>query len=423
VAGGISWLNSAQDGGTGISLGAIRKAKGAEDERRGLIAPEDFADPSCLPAAGDSIRIHRSDDSGRVSHKLTCAEAIPGQGFWISIPEGFEAGDRVYLIQTKALSGRYESVITRNGRRSGREPGREKAPFPEMPKLHKTEKTGRGGKDATPFPEGLYVAAGRTDDLYIVQSSRPVKVMLAYTRKTAAYLLADNKPPLPFKPGEIILTLDPYFPQALAETMAGEIDLLLEKGYRQFALNNLGQFSLFRDSGGSGKISLLAGPWLYTFNSWALSFIASWGVDGFISPLENNRQNLERTFPVGGPHGAASRSLAFVTVFAWPSLFRIRADLGGVYDFTGFSDNRDEDFSLITAPDGSLVIPNQPFSITDKIPFLKEAGFKRFIIDLTGPVLKKTAYRDLMRSVKDGSPLPGISRFNWKDGFFNTEKS
>jgi hypothetical protein len=26
-----------------------------------------------------------------------------------------------------------------------------------------------------------------------------------------------------------------------------------------------------------------------------------------------------------------------------------------------------------------------------------------------------------MRSVKDGIPLPDISRFNWKDGFYSSE--
>jgi putative protease len=431
----LDWLNSAQDGGTGISLGAIHKVKGGEDERRGFIAAEDFADPSCMPAPGDSIRLHRSDDTGRVSHKLKFVEAEGGAGYWISIPKGFEPGDRVYLIQTRSLSKRYEPVLPHNIGSFRRMPGREKAPFPELFKSSKAGesgpngKTGRGGKETPPFPEGLYVAAARTEDLYIVQSSRPVKVILAYTRKTAAYLLADNKPPLPFKPGEIILALDPYFPQALAEIMTDEIDRLIERGYRHFVLNNMGHFSLFR-SGGAENVSLVAGPWLYMFNSWSLSFISSWGVDGFIPPLENNRQNLDRTFPSGksGAAGTRSgnadaiRSRTFITIFAWPSLFRIRADLGAVYDFTEFSDNRNESFSLITNPDGSLVIPDQPFSITDKIPFLREAGFKRFIIDLSGPVLKKAAYRDLMRLVKDGVPLPGISRFNWKDGFYKSEE-
>jgi putative protease len=424
---GPLWLNPAQDGGTGISLGAVLRVKGADEERRGLVSP----DSGRLPAVGDSVRLHRRDDSERVSHKLKFAAGGEG-GCWISIPEGFGPGDRVYLIQTKAMSRRYEPVIAHNT--AGRVPGRDKAPFPDIQKPRQDE-AGKAARQ-NPFPDGLYVAVSRAEDLFVVQSSRPARVMLAWTRKNAAWLLADNRQPLPFKPGEIILVLDPYFPQAAAEAMADETARLIERGCRQFVLNNLGHFSLFRNQ---PACQLIAGPWLYMFNAWALSFAAALGVDGFVSPLENNRQNLERTL---GAHKAppdegrwpessrrkpaaaqglfSLRSRFFVPVFAWPSLFRIRADLGPAYDFDSFADNRGENFSLITGPEGSLVIPGRPFCITDKIPFLREAGFGRFIIDLSGPVLKKADYRDLMRAVQEGAPLSGVSRFNWKDGFFKT---
>jgi putative protease len=247
--------------------------------------------------------------------------------------------------------------------------------------------------------------------------------MLSLSRKTAAGLLADNRAPLPFKPDEIILVLEPFFPQGIADTAAAWIEGLMEKGYRQFVLNNLGHFSLFRGRNGA---RLIAGPWLYMFNAWSLSFVASLGVDGFVSPLENNRQNLERTLGGGPASGRSGRSAAprfvfFIPVFAWPPLFHIRADLGPVYNFGRFSDSRDELFSLITGPEGSQVIPETPFSITDKIPFLKEAGFSRFIIDFSGPVLKKADYRNVMRAVQDGVPLSRASRFIWKDGFFQAE--
>ncbi|MCL2127457.1 MAG: U32 family peptidase, partial [Treponema sp.] len=117
-----------------------------------------------------------------------------------------------------------------------------------------------------------------------------------------------------------------------------------------------------------------------------------------------------------------TKPMVFVPVFAWPPLFRIRANLGHVYGFSSFSDNRGENFSLSCGSDGSRVFPEEPFSITDKIPFLKEAGFRRFIIDLSGRSLKKSDYRDLMRAVDSGAPLPRISRFNWKNGFFSGEK-
>ncbi|WP_461256957.1 peptidase U32 family protein [Treponema sp. R80B11-R83G3] len=420
---GIDWLNPAQDGGTGISLGTILKVKGTGDERRVLVCPPGRISVSVR----DSVRIHHSDDSGRVSHKLTFAqEDGEHSGYWISAPEG-NIGDHVYLIQIKERAKRYAPIITKVS--GGKGPGREKAPFPQI-QIRQREERGKHSKNAETFPEGLYIAVSRPEDFYVVQSSRPQRVMLALSAKNAKYLLDDNKPPLPFKPAEIILTLDPWFPQDIAEYENGkiteEISLLTEKGYYQYVLNNPGHFSLFRDY---ENVKLIAGPWLYTFNSWALSFVSSLGADGFVSPLENNRQNLERTLGVeshnsekkGGKkrqNRSALHSKFFIMVFAWPPLFNIKANLGSVFNFDSFADNMEEEFLLETGPEGSRVYPKKYFSIIDKIPFLKEAGFGRFIIDLSGQVIKKSDYRDLMRSVNESAPLPQSSRFNWKDGFF-----
>jgi putative protease len=358
---------------------------------------------------------------------LTYAQEDSGHsGYWISAPEG-DIGDHVYLIQIKEMRKRYAPILTKVSASKG--PGREKAPFPQI-QVRKREERGKHSKNAEIFPEGLYIAVSRPEDFFILQSSRPQRVMLALSRKNAKYLLDDTKPPLPFKPAEVILTLDPWFPQDIAEYENGktaqEIERLTEKGYNQYVLNNPGHFSLFREH---ENVKLIAGPWLYTFNSWALSFVSSLGVDAFVSPLENNRQNLERTLGMesrkkedkGGRKRQSKNALNskfFITVFAWTPLFNIRANLGSVLNFDSFADNMDEEFLLETSPEGSRVYPKKYFSIIDKIPFLKEAGFGRFIIDLSGQTLKKSNYRDLMRSVNENAPLPQSSRFNWKDGFY-----
>jgi putative protease len=214
----------------------------------------------------------------------------------------------------------------------------------------------------------------------------------------------------------------------------------VEKGYRTFILNNPGHFSFFnalKPEGGSaaGGISgsinsgtrdfplLIAGPWLYTFNSWAGSFAHSLGAACIISPLENNRQNLEKTWPEG-------RDRVFVSLFSWPSLFRIRADLGVRYRFREFNGGKDEKFFLVAGASSeqdageTVVIPEKPFSIVDKKPFLEKAGFRRFILDFSGGTgsgsfpLKKHEYREVMSAAMEGRPLAGTVRFNWKNGFF-----
>jgi len=391
--------------------------KGAGEERRAFITP-----PRGMKlSARDSVRIHHSDDSGRISQKLIFAEKS-GLGYWISSPEG-RLGDNVYLIQTKEMRKRYAPVITQTP--SGKGPGREKAPFPKIVLARKNKPVNKHKKEDL-FPEGLYVSVSRPDDLYILQSVRPQRVILPLSRKNARLLLAEKKS-LPFLPSEIILSLDPWFPQTAAslphtagyenEAVSDEVKKLNDRGYNQYILNNPGHFSIFREL---DNARLIAGPWLYIFNTWALSFAANMGVDGFVSPLENNRQNLERT--IGNEKKL--RKKFFITVFAYPPLFNIRENLTSVLGFNAFADNMDETFTLDAGNEGSRVYPKKYFSIIDKIPFLKEAGFGRFIIDFCGHALKKSDYKDLMRMINedDGNirPLPNSSRFNWKDGFYKS---
>jgi len=425
-----------QDGGTGISLGVIQKVSGSGADRRGLIKGEGTGRVAISP--GDSVRLHRADDSKRQAHKLTFAKNQGNGACLISIPEGFETGDSVYLIQTKSMTRRYPPVI-KDLSSCKRQPGREKAPrLPPMPETPRPSKADSStGRPSTArrsarrdLPEGIFVAVAAVEDLYVVQSVKPAGVILPVNRKTVQALL-DEKP-LPFRPEEIILALDPWFPQSEEPFLAELPELLEERGYGAFILNNPGHFSLFRGSKGGGSDKnpgknpplLVAGPWLYTFNSWSAAFTGSLGAQHCVSPLENNRQNLEKTI------APRQRAPVFVTLFAWPPLFRIKTGPGGLYDFEDFTGSRDESFMLINGDGTSVVIPGEPFSIVDKRPFLMEAGFRRFILDFSAGLfsgsfpLKKKLYKEVMKAAQEAQPLgsggiPEISRFNWKDGFFS----
>ena len=430
------WLNPDQDGGTGIPLGKLLKVKGRGEESRGLIQSDIIA-----VTVGDSIRLHKANDFDRISHKVSAVEGGPGGAKWISIPENFGPGDMVYLIQTKAMTKRYPPVIKgehpRGGPRplgsvagSSRSPGREKAPPPqavpavELKGRSSSPVKSRGKKNFSnqaDFPSGLYAMVSRVEDLYVLQSVRPIKAILSYSRKLAKRLSEQG---LPFPPQDIIIFLDPFFPQEQAKELDEEISALMEKGYTRFIVNNLGHFSFFRQW---QNAVLIAGPWLYTFNAWAWNFIARCGglgpkVEYCVSPLENSRQNLEKTFP-REEQTASRRSKVFITIFSRPSLFRFRQDLRALYRFENFAGNRNEAFRLTAAPNGSLVFPWEYFSIVDKTPFLREAGFSRFILDFSSAPLKKADYRDIMEAVNRALPLPGTNRFNWKNGFYQPEST
>jgi putative protease len=388
-----AWLDPNQAGGTGIPLGKILKVRGAESERRGMLSKT-----SITIETGDSIRLHKRDDSDRQSHKISSVETTD-EGVWISIPDNFDVGDSVYIIQTRAMTKRYPAVLPKDLGPFRKMPGHETAPALQLPKPQK--------QDKDLFPEGIYAAVSRIEDLYVVQSVKPVRAMLAYTRAAARAIL-DRREALPFSKNELIFVLDPYYPESMDSILSEEIPELLALGYRQFVVNNLAHLSLFRGT----EARLIAGPYLYTFNSWSFAQIHEQGLLYKVSPLENNRQNLERTV------SEEWRPFTFVTLFAYPALFRIRADLSSMYQFQYFSDGKDENFRLLSSSEGSLVVPEQPFSIIDKETFLKEAGFSRFILDFSGPPLKKVDYKDVMTALKAGKSLPNTTRFNWKDGFY-----
>ncbi|HRU28026.1 MAG TPA: peptidase U32 family protein [Treponema sp.] len=393
AVGPSAWLDPDQAGGTGIPLGKILKVRGAESDRRAMLEKSSVA-----VDVGDSIRLHKKDDSDRQSHKVNFVEAVE-EGIWISIPDNFDVGDSVYIIQTRTMTKRYPSVLPKDLGPFRRMPGRETAPPVLFPKPQKQE------KDL--FPEGIYAAVSRIEDLFVLQSVKPVRAMLSYTRAVSRAILEEHTA-LPFSKNELILVLDPYYPEALDSLLSEEIPQLLASGYRHFVINNMAHLSLFRGT----DARLIAGPYLYAFNSWSFAQLHELGLMYKVSPLENNRQNLERTV------SDDLRPFTFVTLFAYPALFRIRSDLSSMYQFQSFSDGKEGNFRLLSAPDGTLVIPEQPFSIIDKETFLREAGFRRFILDFSGPPLKKVDYKDVMAALKAGKSLPNTTRFNWKDGFY-----
>jgi putative protease len=397
-----------------------------------------------------------------------------GGVLWLSAPEGAAAGDAVYVIQKKSKNKRHPQIVPENLTPYKKRPGFDRAPdvpalFPRRGAETKagTEKkrTSRTAAD-TVLPEGIYAAVSCIEDLYIVQSARPAAVIVPLTGKTLPALLnvhgASGTAPLPFKSEDIILSFDPIVTDAAEAEFAAALPRLYELGFRVYIANNISQFSLVeslaasvtRNAGSTavqtaasahpaankaaahaasvntaahGKKNLkkspaagpvmIAGPYIYTFNRFAASFAAGAGASYFVMPYEDSRQNLEKTFI------AEERQRLFITVYARPALFRIRPNLGAVYSFKQFTDNTADNFNLrpLSADGGgtnTVVTPQTPFSIVDKIPFLKEAGFRRFILDFSGAALKKTAYKDIIKHTETASPIKGASRFNWKNGFY-----
>ena len=396
-------LNPKQAGGTGIYLGTIDKTKPVENAEGENVPFASLVGGTYEPDEGDSIRLHKKDDTGRVSHKIKQVLLDDNDKRWIDIPKGFSIGDSVYLLQTKSMSKRYNRVLPRDLSTFRKQPGGQELPILDLSTPE---------KDALSyFPQGLYVQVSTVSDLYAIQSENPVRAILELNSQTKKSLI-DKKETLPFSKKQIYISLDPFCPQEIEKDLISTIEYLVNDGFRYWVVNNPAHISILR----SLKATCIAGPYLYAFNRWSASWLENQDIDVFVSPYENSRQNLEATFEKN------QRSRVLVPIFAYPALFRMRFQLPSSYDFTFFTDKEGAVFKALSTEDGSFVTPEKPFSILDKSSFLKAAGFTHFLIDFSKTQVTKGTLKQLMKSFYKGEPLPDISRFNWKDGFYSPEK-
>ena len=359
------------------------------------------------PDPGDSIRLHRKDDSGRVSHKIHTLETDENGNRWVDIPAGFSRGDDVYLLQTKSMSKRYPRVLPADIGRFRQQPGAEILPVLDLTPVKKNE--------LSYFPEGTYIQVSTLQDLFLAQSERAVRFILDVNSETRPLLLSEaagGKPVLPMSKKMVILSLEPYYPQAAEAETEEMLASLVAKGYKTFIANNLAHIEMLRGKG----VNIIAGPYLYTFNRWAVSFLENQNIGAFITPLENSEQNLADTFP------PPFRERVMVSLFAYPALFRTRFRMPKSYDFNYFRDKEEEEFKFASSADGTVVMPEKPFSIVDKAAALTKKGFTRFLIDYSHTKVRKGELKIIIGAMIKGQVLPETSRFNWKDGFYNPEK-
>ncbi|HZK19766.1 MAG TPA: peptidase U32 family protein [Treponemataceae bacterium] len=402
-----NFLNPDQAGGTGLYLGKIVGLR--EDGH--MYAK--LGGGTYEPEIGDSIRLHKKDDSNRASHKV---KSLKGsiEDLWIEIPSGFGVGDEVYLLQTKTMSKRYNRVLAKDLSKYRQQPGAGRLPILDLTPISKD--------NLSYLPKGLYIQVSSVRDIYSVLGEHPVRIILEWNTATRSSIIEEQEN-LPISKRQLYISLDPFCPADTEKKLIEDLEYLVGQGYSNWVVNNLAHINIIsklkgteKKGGKRKKMNLIAGPYLYTFNRWAVSFLENQNIDGYITPLENSRRNLEATFE------KKFRSRVLVTVFSYPALFRMRFELPKNYDFEFFHDKHGEEFRALSTPDGSFVMPEKPFSLLDKVVYMEKAGFSHFLIDMSRTSITKGEIRTLVKSLKKGQPLPDISRFNWKDGFYDPEK-
>jgi len=414
------YIHPDQAGGTGIHLGKIKDIKSIDGEPWALMPSFEGL------AEGDSIRIHRHDDSGRITAKVKGVRSQPN-GMLVRFDGDWRQNDDVYLLQTASMAKRYKPALPRNLDRFRAFPSRDSAPRVRFPAAAPNLPGGRaardqsgagapkgrgasGQRDKAPLTDGFYALVGKTADLHAVLALNPVKAMIVFDRLNADSLRR-NEQTIPYKRDRLILWLDPYYPEADSDWLEKEVAYWVSRGVKTVVVNNIGHFSFLRGM----QAELIAGPWLYAFNTWAASFLFEQGVRYLIPPLEISKQDLLGIAETVPP------SAMMPVVFSYPPLFRIRADLSSQYDSKRFVDRDGAAYTLRGRRDYSVVVPEEPFSIIDRTPFMRKEHITKFVIDLSNADSTKGLFKSIAKAAEEGRTLDGTSRFNWKDGFYSDE--
>ncbi|MFI3257221.1 MAG: peptidase U32 family protein [Spirochaetales bacterium] len=417
-------LNPKQAGATGIFLGKIDKiindvvqekfdvekseesdvpVKGGEKTERRNFAL--LKGGSYDPEIGDSIRLHKRDDSKRESHKIRSIRFGGKQKNerLIDIPRGFAPGDEVYLLQIKAMSKRYKRVLPADLTPYRKQPGDERLPILDL--------TPTKNIDFSYFPQGLYIQVSTIKDAFGVLAEQPTRVILELNTETRKSLLQKNEK-IPFSKKQIFISLDPFCPQSGEKSLQADIESLIEKGFTQWVVNNPAHITMLKNK----KVVMIGGPYLYTFNRWAVSWLENQNIDAFVMSHEMSHKNVQSMLDKD------QRCRLMIPIFSYPALFRMRFPLPKSYDFHWFKDREGLSFRALSTDDGSYVMSEKPFSLIDKVNALKTEGFSHFLIDMSKTQVIRSDFKHVIKALRKGDVIPDSTRFNWKDGFYSADK-
>ncbi|HPO49512.1 MAG TPA: hypothetical protein PLO89_04220, partial [Spirochaetota bacterium] len=347
---------------------------------------------------GDAIRIHSAKDKKRESVKIDFIVSEEN-GYLIPAKDGFDVGDAVYLIMKKREIRKYPHIIPNSLSKYKRHPGISLAP---VTKTHNLSKNSR-----KIFKDGIYIKTANFNDFYVIQSVKPEKIIFTLDKSNFVQL-KNNINSIPFKKSEIIIYLKPFFPEDDEIFLEEALEFLVKNGFTDFIVNNLGHISLLRNR----NLNLIVGDYLYVFNNYAGEFFIDNGADFIVVPYESNKKNI-----ISLAENLKPERL-FATVFAYPELFRIKADLTKLYNFEKFADSKENEFYLKRKDDETFVIPDKPFSIIDKISQLEKIGIKKIIADLSYISLTKNYYKTIMKTIENREIIEKFTRFNFKEGFY-----
>ena len=192
-------------------------------------------------------------------------------------------------------------------------------------------------------------------------------------------------------------------PQFVSETKIGQMrkfcDAFAKKGFNRFVLSHLSQSELLPPQSRFATNELV-----YAYNDAAAVWLAQQGAEWFVSPIENEYENLLT---------GACRNIV-VPVYFRPRLFVSRMPVKMTANL--FADERKNRYTRHRVNGLTIITPEQPVCITQYANKLRGKGFGRFLVDLSFEKPDNNRLAHLLKLLATSEGIQGTSAFNFKKG-------
>ncbi|MEN6441381.1 MAG: peptidase U32 family protein [Syntrophobacter sp.] len=392
-----SVLTPHRSGSSGIWAGTVKSIRGDRilvDLRHGIEKGDRFRPESSSGREEEAFTANAlfSADGAQIS------SGAAGSQILLAGPKSISAGDRLFKIGSVSEP---PASVWRKIREEVTAPARYKTRFPAVDKvLDDLRQSAAGGQRER---EKLILKVGSIDDLVKGVQSSATYVFISGTRGNLERMAKQRFSGVQMK--KIGISLPPLLSE---EKDVGyyrpAVNWFLGKGLRVFEINNWGHFDFFR---GVEDVQLFAGSRLNIRNEAALSAVSELGCNLSTLSLEVTKNELD--ILGRSPFGART----IVTLLAWPPLFISRL-IPELAEDKPFVTPRGDVYQLKKQAGKALIFADRPIAWFEELPFLRSAGFRSFLIDVSeGPGRLPNALENALSSFSSGRFQGQYSRCNF----------
>ena len=347
-----------------------------------------FSSPVAIETA-NRLRIRPRKAQEGAAFKVKEVEKIEQNTYTVKgkIPDNAQINDQVYLTdyRTKKFPSSLESGTT---------------------KLPGNLPAGKKQKIISSLQSGKNQQKAKKDEVYVRVNSINWMKKLYMPDIAGVFLNLSRSEWKEFRPDvkflqknkeKVIIELPRFIPEDAISFYRSLLQNLHKHGYYRFSLSHLSQKTYF-----SEKVDLITNENVYTLNDAAADLLKQEGIRHFITPLENELENLKAMHHKDG----------IVPVYFYPSVFYSRMPVN-VNEITS---DKNETFHRTSIDGVTHIFPNEPVSLTQYADKLRASGFHRFLIDLSYEKPSGNRLATLIKRLHKSVQVQPSSNFNFVKG-------